>query len=181
MKQFKSADSHFETDFPNWIPWDQRRLDLEAQYSACAELNGNATADGEDKIKLNVGGVRVVAKRSTLTVFPHSKLAKLFSGRWDKKLQRDKKNRIFLDVDPVCFKEILDYLISCFRCPTDSPLPLPEVSDDIQDRKRLLISAHFLELPPRTSLVLKTSSAMRKVKILMLMLLSMLLSIHVKH
>ena len=40
---------------------DQRRLDLEAQYSACAELNGNATADGEDKIKLNVGGVRVVA------------------------------------------------------------------------------------------------------------------------
>ena len=80
-------------------------LDLETQCRASAELNGNVKAGGNDKIKLNVGGVRMVCKRSTLTaVFPSSKLAAMFSGRWDKKLLRDKENRIFLDVDHVCFR-----------------------------------------------------------------------------
>jgi hypothetical protein len=86
-----------------FVQLEQRRSDLEAKYSACAELHGNVKADGNDQIKLNVGGVGVAVKRSVLTLFPDSKLAALFSGRWDKKLLRDKKNRIFLDVDPVCF------------------------------------------------------------------------------
>jgi hypothetical protein len=88
----------------------KRRSDFEAKYSACAELHGNVKADGNDTIKLNVGGARIMVKRSVLTLFPDSKLAALFSGRWDKKLLRDKKNRIFLDVDPVCFQIILDNL-----------------------------------------------------------------------
>ena len=33
-----------------------------------------------------------------------------FSGRWDKKLQRDSGGRIFLDVNPVCFQAIVGYL-----------------------------------------------------------------------
>ena len=109
-----------------------RRVELEAKFSACAELNGNVKAAGKDKIKLNVGGVRVVATRSTLTLFPDSKLARLFSGRWDKKLQRDKENRIFLDVDPVCFKAILGHLKLCLESTAASPLLVPEVPEDQQ-------------------------------------------------
>jgi hypothetical protein len=86
-----------------FLQLEQHRSDLEMKYIACAELHGNVKADGNDQIQLNVGGVGVVVKRSVLTMFPESKLAVLFSGRWDKKLLRDKKNRIFLDVDPVCF------------------------------------------------------------------------------
>jgi hypothetical protein len=37
-------------------------------------------ADGNDTIKLNVGGVGVVVKQSVLTLFPGSKLAVVFSG-----------------------------------------------------------------------------------------------------
>jgi hypothetical protein len=111
----------------------QRRLDLEMKYIACAELHGNVKVDGNDIIKLNVGGVGVMVKRSVLTQFPHSKLAVLFSGRWDKKLLRDKKNRFFLDVDPVCFQIILDYLTQCSESPGDAPLPsMPEVSEDLK-------------------------------------------------
>jgi hypothetical protein len=91
------------------------------------------TADGNDQIQLNVGGVGVVVKRSVLTLFSGSKLAVLFSGRWDKKLLRDKKNRIFLDVDPVCFQIILDYLTQCSELPGDSLLPsLPEVNKELK-------------------------------------------------
>jgi hypothetical protein len=89
-----------------FVQLEQRRSDLEMKYIACAELHGNVRADGNDQIQLNVGGVGVVVKRSVLTLFPDSKLAVLFSGRWDKKLLRDKKNRVFLDVDPVCFQII---------------------------------------------------------------------------
>ena len=86
-----------------FLQLEQRRSDLEMKYIACAELHGNVKAGVNDQIQLNVGGVGVVVKRSVLTLFLDSKLAVLFSGRWDKKLLRDKKNRIFLDVDPVCF------------------------------------------------------------------------------
>jgi hypothetical protein len=114
-----------------FLQLEQRRLDLEMKCIACAELHGNMKADGNDQIKLNVGGVGVVVKRSVLTQFPDSKLTVLFSGRWDKKLLRDKKNHIFLDVDPVCFQIILDYLTQCSELPGDAPLPsLPEVSEE---------------------------------------------------
>ena len=59
---------------------EQRRSDLEMKYSACSELHGNVKADGNDQIKLNVGGVGEMVKRSVLTLFSDSKLAVLFSG-----------------------------------------------------------------------------------------------------
>jgi hypothetical protein len=116
-----------------FLKLQQRRSDLEMKYIACAELHGNVKADDNDQIQLNVGGVGVVVRRSVLTQFSDSKLAVLFSGRWDKKLLRDKKNRIFLDVDPVCFQIILDYLTQCSELPGDAPLPsLPEVSKELR-------------------------------------------------
>jgi hypothetical protein len=119
--------------YDRFLQLQQRRSDLEAKYIACAELHGNVKADGNDTIRLNVGGVGVVVKRSVLTLFPDSKLAVLFSGRWDKKLLRDKKNSIFLDVDPVCFQVILDYLTQCSELPGDAPSPsLPEVSEELK-------------------------------------------------
>jgi hypothetical protein len=116
-----------------FVQLEQQRSDLEAKYNACAKLHGNVKADGNDTIRLNVGGARIMVKRSVLTLLSDSKLAVLFSGRWDKKLLRDKKNRIFLDVDPVCFQIILDYLIQCSELPGDAPFPsLPEVSEELK-------------------------------------------------
>ena len=83
---------------------------LQARRDEITSANGNLAAHGHEKLKLNVGGVNVTALRDTLTVFPDSKLAGLFSGRWDKLLQRDSKGRIFLDLHPLCFKKILDCL-----------------------------------------------------------------------
>lgn len=106
---------------------------MEAKRGTRSELHGNGKACGKDKIKLNVGGVLLAPSRSTLTAFPNSKLAMLFSGRWDKKLQRDKNNRVFLDVDPACFRVILDYLTLCSKSPgVCHPLPLSQVSEDLK-------------------------------------------------
>ena len=49
-------------------------------------------------------------KRETLCLFKDSHLAILFSGRWDSKLSLDSEGSIFLDVDPLYFKMIIEYL-----------------------------------------------------------------------
>ena len=134
--------SKFQQDSSSEITWQQiakrkhvvdvrvskvadRRGGLGARQRACAEQHGNLNASDNDKIKLNIGGVIFVARRSTLTAVPHSKLAIMFNGRWDKKLLRDKRNRFFLDVSPLCFKHILRYLLMCKDSIGDAALPPP--------------------------------------------------------
>ena len=129
-----------------FVQLEQQRSDLEAKYNACAKLHGNVKADGNDTIRLNVGGARIMVKRSVLTLLSDSKLAVLFSGRSDKKLLRDKKNRIFLDVDPVCFKIMLDYLTQCSKLPAAPLFSLPEVSEELKSTFDFLCT--FFEIFP---------------------------------
>ena len=103
---------------------NERRASLEARLKACAELNGNVNAGENDRIKLNVGGVHIDTKRSTLTLFPNSKLGMMFNGRWDKQLLRDKHGRCLLDVPPICFKLILKYL-QLYKASSDDSFSFP--------------------------------------------------------
>mmetsp|Transcript_19548 Transcript_19548/g.46883 ORF Transcript_19548/g.46883 Transcript_19548/m.46883 type:complete len:159 (-) Transcript_19548:142-618(-) len=70
-----------------------------------------------------------------------TKLEALFSGRWDKKLQRDSHGHIFLDVNPVCFRAIVDYLNELAISLEDEPPNPPSVDDE---HKQILM--HQLEL-----------------------------------
>lgn len=105
-----------------------RRVALAAKQSALADQHGGAAAAGSDKLKLNVGGTRVVVRRETLTQLRGSRLAGLFSGRWESALLRDKKGRIFLDVNPSCFEKIVDWHIAMKLAGPDDPPELPEVA-----------------------------------------------------
>ena len=50
------------------------------------------------------------ARRDTLTIVSGSRLEALFSGRWENQLLRDAKGRVFMDVEPLVFRKILEYL-----------------------------------------------------------------------
>jgi hypothetical protein len=68
-------------------------------------------ASGSDVLTLNVGGKETVQTlRSTLTIVPGSKLAEMFSGRWDKSLPKDKDGNFFIDRMPEIFCPLLDFL-----------------------------------------------------------------------
>ena len=56
------------------------------------------------------GGVIMFVTRNTLTQIKGTRLEALFSGRWDKRLQRDEDGRVFLDVNPNCFGAVVDFL-----------------------------------------------------------------------
>ncbi|KAG5185851.1 hypothetical protein JKP88DRAFT_140119, partial [Tribonema minus] len=81
---------------------------------------------------LNVGGAKLRVKRSALTHVKDSKLAWMFSGRWDHVLPRDHSGRIFLDLDVKWFSPITQYLSKLSRgVAADAVhLPITLLSDD---------------------------------------------------
>ncbi len=112
----------------------QRRQHLEVLKEELAKKHGGgATVSPNDKLRLNVGGVRMVALRETLTQFPDTRLAALFSGRWESCMVRDTQNHIFLDVNPRCFRQILSYHQLCKVAAGPEDLPeLPTMPKDMQ-------------------------------------------------
>jgi len=116
-----------------------RQEALRRQQDALAQQHGGAKVKGSDRLKLNVGGVNVNIRRETLLQFPGTRLATLFSGRWETRLLRDRRHRIFLDVNPMCFKKIVDYHNLVRIAPPDDPPDLPEVAPEEQETMRRLL------------------------------------------
>ncbi len=54
----------------------------------------------------------------------------LFSGRWDRKLQRADDGRLFLDINSACFRAIVDYLHELTISSEDDPRDPPSVDDE---------------------------------------------------
>lgn len=111
---------------------DKRCTALAAKQQQLTVENGGGKASLGDQITLNVGGVRKRYTRETLRHFPNTKLAALFSGRWESKLQRDKKGRIFLDINPTCFDKLMDFILNSKLAAPDSPPPLPTAPPELQ-------------------------------------------------
>ncbi|EOD31637.1 hypothetical protein EMIHUDRAFT_231613 [Emiliania huxleyi CCMP1516] len=111
---------------------DARKAALGARRSALAADNGGGDVRPSDRIKLNVGGCRVVTTRDTLTLFPGTRLAALFSGRWESRLQRDRNGRIFMDVNPTAFKKILDFHQFAKIASSEDPPPRPTAPEDLE-------------------------------------------------
>ena len=88
----------------------ERRKYLVGRKNEILKKHGGSNVKGSDIIKLNVGGMKMYASRDTLTAVKGSRLDALFGGRWENMLLRDEEQRIFLDLDPIAFKLILDYL-----------------------------------------------------------------------
>lgn len=63
-------------------------LDITLRYGSGKEV------DMEEILELNVGGQSIDVRRSTLTWVEGTRLAAMFSGRWDGVLKRDKHGRL---------------------------------------------------------------------------------------
>lgn len=77
---------------------------------------------GDDILELNVGGEHFTTLRSTLTQYPSSMLAVMFSGKYP--LHADRRGRVFLDRSPSYFRFLLDWLRS--GVPPTTPLSTSE-------------------------------------------------------
>lgn len=119
----------------------QQLAELDTKKNQVAQANGDVDVSDDDLVEVNAGGKIIAAKRATLTQLKGTRLAALFSGRWDKKLQRDGDGRIFLDVNPVCFQAIVDYVNELKISSSDSPPSISTVDEELHH-----ILMHQLEL-----------------------------------
>ncbi|KAL7524785.1 hypothetical protein ACHAWF_003538, partial [Thalassiosira exigua] len=115
----------------------ERLRKIEEKKHRTAQEHGNVESSDDDLVEINAGGKIVAAKRSTLTQQTGTRMEALFSGRWDKKLQRDSDGRIFLDVNPKCFRAIVDHLNEMAISSEEDPPSPPSVGDE---DKRILRS-----------------------------------------
>ena len=92
-----------------------------------------STLNDNDIIHLNVGGQKLTSKRSTLCQVENSLLANIFSGRWEKSLERDQDGAVFLDFNPQYFVLILDYLRAKRIGQPGKLISLPKVAEEQQE------------------------------------------------
>ncbi|GKY99846.1 hypothetical protein MPSEU_000938400 [Mayamaea pseudoterrestris] len=72
---------------------------------------GGQGLSGSDILTLNVGGEKTIdTLRSTLTYTEGSKLAEMFSGRWDDSLPRNEQGHFLIDYEPELFMPLLKFL-----------------------------------------------------------------------
>ena len=95
-----------------------------------AKVRGNGDLKDDELVEINAGGKVITTKRSTLTQLKGTRLETLFSGKYDRKLQRDHNGRIFLHVDHICFQVIVDYLNEPKISPEGHPPEPPSVDDE---------------------------------------------------
>ena len=92
---YQDVAKTFETE---WAKIEKGFEDLQTKKLELAEQNGCANyadVSDSDMLDINAGGEMVRVSRGTLTQKKGTVLEALFSGRWDKQLQRDGKGCIF--------------------------------------------------------------------------------------
>ena len=133
----------------------QRLSDLDNKKQQTAQLHGEENLSQDDIVEIMAGGKLITARRSTLTQLKGTRLEALFCGRWDKELQRDSNNRIFLDVNSVCFQAIVDYLNELTISSLDDLPDPPNVHDEYKHilRHQLQLFGLMDKMPPDTNIL----------------------------
>ena len=107
-KARQRVDRMFSGLRDRWEKLEEERFALaERKASIAAQSSGKKL---KKKVRMNVGGTLFTVLRVTLTCKPRSRLAALASGIYDGVLLRDTKGHIFLDLNPECFREVVDWL-----------------------------------------------------------------------
>lgn len=141
-KRLKEAHENAESEYNKLIAelchkeqvLVERLENINQRINDGAKEHGKTDASDDDVLEINAGGKIIVAKRSTLTHHTMgTRFEALFSGRWEKKLQRDNHGRIFLDVNSECFQSIVAYLNEILISTEDNTPDTPFVDDEYQN------------------------------------------------
>lgn len=115
-----------------------RWADLEKQWRALEKERKDSASTygvvggGGAIVELNVGGTDMDVLRTDLVRAEDSVLANMFSGRWEGRLPRDSRGRVFVDVSPTSFRKVVGFLVKLGIATPGKVLELPTLTPDEQ-------------------------------------------------
>lgn len=107
-----------------WRNLEKERRDVAAQYGI--------TGGGGPIVELNVGGTDMDVLRADLVRAEESVLALVFGGRWEGRLPRDSRGRVFVDVSPACYRKVIGFLVKLGIAKPGRVLELPTLTPEEQ-------------------------------------------------
>jgi hypothetical protein len=128
-----------------WATIEKGHKDLEAEKEALRQENEGVSVSDSDVLDINTGGEIIRVSRGTLTQKKGTVLEAIFSGRWEKVLQRDGHGNVFLDANPECFRCIVDFMSECKIAPPENPPSLPTTNDEHRESLDYLCQAFGLK------------------------------------
>ncbi|CAN0368776.1 unnamed protein product, partial [Ectocarpus sp. 13 AM-2016] len=115
-----------------WGTLEKKWRDLERDRRDAANSYG-ITGGGGPIVELNVGGTDMDVLRADLVRAEESSvLALVFGGRWEGRLPRDSRGRVFVDVSPSVFRKIVQFLVKLGRATPGKPVELPTLTPEEQ-------------------------------------------------
>lgn len=107
-----------------WRSLEKERRDAASSYGI--------TGGGGAIVELNVGGTDMDVLRSDLVRSEESVLALVFGGRWEGRLPRDSRGRVFVDVSPAVFRKTIGFLVKLGIAKPGKVLELPTLTPEEQ-------------------------------------------------
>ena len=108
---------------------DWRNLEKEKKDNASSY---GITGGGGPIVELNVGGTDMDVLRADLVRAEDSVLALVFGGRWEGRLPRDSRGRVFVDVSPAVFRKVIGFLVKLGIAKPGKVLELPTLTPEEQ-------------------------------------------------
>ena len=134
-----------------------RLRDIDERKQQCAAENGITDVSDDDLIEVNAGGKIISARRGVLTQRKGTRFEALFSGRWEKKLQRDNSSRIFLNVNPKAFRAIVDWLHESAISSEDDKIQPPTVDAEFEGILKHYMQLFFAQLTNIDSKIIRSA------------------------
>ena len=83
--------------------------------------------NGSETLRINAAAEIIYVTRDNLAQIEGKSMENILYGRREKRFLIDRYRRIFMDINPVCFLEVVDYLNYCKIVYNDSTLVNPHV------------------------------------------------------
>jgi hypothetical protein len=141
VKAYTQLDKYLQSE---WSTIEKGHKDLEAEKEVLRQQNEGVSVSDSDILDINAGGEIIRVLRGTLTQMKGTVLEAIFSGRWEKELQRDGHGNVFLDVNPECFRKIVDFLSEYKIAPSENTAILPTTNDEHRESLYYLCKAFGL-------------------------------------
>lgn len=135
-KDFEALKSQFRQEFKSFLSQLKSEFsqisEEKTKLQKLKELFDKQSKENDEVLTLNVSGEKILVKSSTLSLVKGSNLEIMIKNK--EKITKDKDGNIYLDFDPLCFKQIINFMKLKSIEGDNKPAPLPIIEPSMKEQ-----------------------------------------------